>query len=166
VKFTLRYEKMRLDMEAYKKALDAAMMEHVANGAASWLDAVIVEIPVWSGASRATFLKLAREIEFSIAINPKVIDRIATGQAHSIGSLLGDIKTGSYTFQYGTTLPWLIWNEYNNANINPDPTLIDKLIKPGPYNFQDKGNEAFVRMARTARLPSVASFVKSFPARI
>lgn len=166
MKFKLRYEKMRLDMESFKKALDTAMLEQVANGAASWLDAVLVAVPVWSGASHATFLKLAREIEFSLVISPKAIDRTHFGESHSDGTLVGNVQTGTYTFQYGTTLPWLIWNEYNNANINPDPTLLRGLLRPGPYHFQRRGAEAFVQMARTARLPDVAPFVKSFPARI
>ena len=47
-----------------------------------------------------------------------------------------DKTKGVYTFTYSTTLPWLVWNEYHDANVDPDPTKYPppaKLKKPGPY---------------------------------
>ena len=45
------------------------------------------------------------------------------GQLAGDGSMETDKKKGDYTFTYSTTLPWLIWNEYHNANVEPDPTM-------------------------------------------
>ena len=75
------------------------------------------------------------------------IDRTGMGTASGDGQMVTDKKTGEYSFTYSTTLPWLIWNEYHNANVEPDPTLFYRLIKPGPYNFQVIGARAFLRFA-------------------
>jgi hypothetical protein len=136
----------------------------------AWLEAVLAEIPVWSGASRATFVKLATAISYSLPVAPAAvnaahglfttrIDRTGKGSAQSEGELTASKETGEYTFTYSTTLPWLIWNEYHNANVEPDPTLFYRLIKPGPYNFQAIGARAFLRVADKVDLPPVAPYV-------
>ena len=70
-------------------------------------------------------------------------------------------ETGEYSFSYSTTLPWLIWNEYHNANVEPDPTLFGRLTKPGPYNFQAVGARAFMAFADKVDLLPVAPYVKA-----
>jgi len=83
------------------------------------------------------------------------------GVTQSDGKLTADKQTGEYTFTYSTTLPWLIWNEYHNANVEPDPTLFYRLIDPGPYNFQAVGARAFLRSADSVALPSVQPHVRA-----
>ena len=125
---------------------------------------------MWSGASRATFVKIAQQIGYSLpldrrpsmrrtAFSTSRMDRTAMGQAQSDGKLTADKTTGEYTFTYSTTLPWLIWNEYHNANVEPDPSLFYRVIKEGPYNFQAVGARAFLRFADNVDLPSVRPFV-------
>ena len=107
----------------------------IAQALMEWLEAVLAEIPVWSGASRATFVKLAQQIGYNLPVAPAAVqcgprpvhqpDRPhGMGEAQSDGSLTANKETGEYTFTYSTTLPWLIWNEYHNANVEPDPTLV------------------------------------------
>jgi hypothetical protein len=149
-----------LDLSGYKKALAQKMRETVAEAAMVWLDTVLAEIPVWSGASRATFSKLAGEIGFSLDISPTAMDRTGIGEARGDGSVDTDDRTGAYTFTYSTRLPWLVWNEYHNANVTPDPTLFYRVWKEGPYMFQIKGANAFQRFADDVRLPRVAPYIK------
>ena len=152
----------RINVDQYRTILDRHMKEALAEGLMAWLDAVLLEIPNWTGASRATFWRLAGLINVQVdASGP----RVGIGQLAGDGSLATDKAKGIYTFTYSTTLPWLIWNEYHNANVDPDPTKHPppaKLHKPGPYGFQLKGIDAFQRVADNLTLPSVAPCVKSY----
>jgi len=163
MKFVSKYRRPRLNLAGYKKVLDKYMMELLAQGLMAWLEAAIAEVPVWSGASRASFIKVAKTIDFSVPVSGGTapFNRVGMGQAASTGELEADIKSGMYTFSYGTSLPWLIWNEFHNANLNPDPTLFAKLKKPGPYDFQVKGAAAFLHATNLIDLPRVAPFVQS-----
>lgn len=163
MKFTCMYRRPKIDLERFKKDLDKYMREMIALGLAAWLDVVTAEVPVWSGASRATFMKLAGEIGYSVlgSGGPAPFDRTDEGQLQSKGELVADISKGEYTFIYSTTLPWLIWNEYHNANIDPDPTLFYRLKRPGPYEFQRKGAAAFIHETRLVQLPKLAPYVRS-----
>lgn len=161
MKFKYSFQAPRINLIGYKKALDKYMRELLASGLSAWLEIVIAEVPVWSGASRATFLKIANEISYPVPIGGLVRDRTGIGQSMSTGKLIADIASGLYVFTYGTSLPWLIWNEYHNANESPDPTLFAQLKKPGPYQFQIKGVAAFLHATGDADLPSVVPFVKS-----
>jgi hypothetical protein len=121
----------------------------------AWLETtVLAEVPVWSGASRATFLALARNIEYSIPIAPVSPSRIGEGIAAGSGVMETNAGSGRYVFRYGTTLPWLIVNELNDAT-----QWGFHLRKPGPYDFQEKGRAAFQRFAEKVRLPSPFAYL-------
>lgn len=166
MKFTSQFSIPRIDVAAYRNALDGHMKHAIAQALTEWLEAVLAEIPVWSGASRATFVKLAQQIGYGLPVAPAAtatgerIDRTWMGTAQGDGKLTADKETGEYTFTYTTTLPWLIWNEYHNANVEPDPTLFHRLIEPGPYNFQVVGANAFLRFAENVDLPKVKPHVR------
>lgn len=165
MKFTHSFRAPRINVDAYKKALDKHMREALAQGLMEWLDACLLEIPNWTGASRATFWRLGETIGMSVGASGS---RVAIGHAAGSGSLNADSDKGVYTFTYGTTLPWLIWNEYHNANVDPDPTKYPppaKLRKPGPYHFQEKGAKAFQKYAQSVSLPKVGPYVKSYPVK-
>ncbi|MEN6367690.1 MAG: hypothetical protein ABFC88_12840 [Thermoguttaceae bacterium] len=176
MKFTYKFNTPRIDVDRYKDALDKHMREVVAQAVMEWLDAVLMEIPVWSGASRATFIKLGMEIGMNIPVAPATgnwahgmftsrMDRRGEGLSQSTGKVEYDQTKGRYVFVYGTTLPWLIWNEYHNANVERDDTLFYRVLKEGPYNFQAKGEEAFKKFAETVELPHVGPYVKSTPVK-
>jgi hypothetical protein len=166
MKFTASLAAPSLDLQGYRKALHQHMQDVLAQAVVTWLAAVLEEIPVWSGASRATFIPLASRVSYSVPIVPRVIDRKGVGIASSAGPLEMDEEKGRYAFEYRTWLPWLVWNEYHNANVEPDPGLFDRLLQPGPYNFQVKGYEAFQRVSQTVDLPAVASYVKSIRVKV
>lgn len=154
MKFKGTLKSFRIGMSAYQRRLHEHLSHEIAHAAFLWLTAVLQEIPVWSGASHATFLRLSREVGYQIVVQPKVVSRIGYGQRHGDGEVEANPSTGQYIFRYETTLPHLIHNEFNNANITPDPTLFYRLLKPGPYHFQQKGLKAFREYARTVRLPN------------
>ena len=109
MKFTGTLVAPRIDMAKYRNVLDKHLRETIAQAIMGWLEAtVLAEVPVWSGASRATFLALARNIEYNIPIFPVAPSRVDRGMAESSGSLEADAMKGRYVFTYQTTLPWLL----------------------------------------------------------
>jgi hypothetical protein len=170
MKWTGAFSAPRLDLNVYREILHRHMSEVIAQAVLTWLSAVVDQIPVWSGASRATFIPLAAKIEYAIPISPVVGSRVALGMGSSQGDVVMDQGRGLYTFEYGTTLPWLIWNEYHNANENPDATKWPppaKLQRPGPYQFQRLGQDAFRKFAEQVALPlGVSKCVKPVKIKI
>jgi hypothetical protein len=153
MKFKGKLRSFRIS-KAYKKALHERLSEEIARAAFIWLNAVLSRIPVWSGASHATFLRLARAVGYQLTVQPKVISRIPYGQRQGDGEVTADPEKGLYLFSFETSLQHLIYNEFNNANITPDPTLFAQLLSPGPYGFQLVGAVAFREFAKTVRLPN------------
>jgi hypothetical protein len=140
------FEVPRVNLARYRELLQARLIETLKQAAVKYLQATAMnKVPVWSGASRATFSKLAQEAEFelSIAIASGAPDRIAWGDSQGVG-LFETGTPGLVSFTYSTTLPHLIINEYNNANTFARPTggFYFHLIHPGPYHFQEAGQQA------------------------
>jgi hypothetical protein len=157
MRFTGTLVAPRIDMAKYRSVLDKHLRETIAQAIMDWLETtVLAEVPVWSGASRATFLALARSIEYNIPIFPVAPSRVDRGMSESSGSLEADATKGRYVFQYQTTLPWLIINEYFDAT-----QWGFHLKKPGPYDFQKKGQAAFRKFAEAVRLPNPFECLKS-----
>jgi len=152
MKFKGYFVTLQFDMSDYQKRLHETLSNEIAHAAFIWLETVLAEIPTWSGASRATFLRLAREVEYSLTIDPRAVNRIPYGQRHGDGEIVADPKKGLYTFSYSTTLRWLVHNEFNTPET--DPEVFYRLLKPGPYNFQEKGQAAFRKFAADVRLPA------------
>lgn len=167
MKFTVRFQAPTINVKAWTTRMDSVLSKQIERAATVWLNAtVLLAIPVWSGASRATFLKLAREVSFPLTITGiKASARgyISAGKAgprlgfqQSKGELNRGTQQGVYTFTYGTSLFHLVFNEYNDANANPKAgRLFARLHEPGPYNFQEIGKDAFEDYAKDAvELPS------------
>jgi hypothetical protein len=143
-----------LDLERYKKLLHEQLLEDLSRAAFAWLDEALSKVPEWSGASRATFLQLAREVGYSLIINPRVISRVSFGARHGKGKISVDPSKGIYTFKYSTDLAWLVSNEYRHNTKKNDPSVFYRLLRPGPYHFQKSAQAAFEREAKDVRLPN------------
>ena len=165
-KFTARFKQVEINLSSWEKGLSDALTKGIKKAAIVWLNAtVLLVVPIWSGASRATFLKLARAVSFPLTItgiqarssNNPWAKGPSIGFQQSEGKLNTDrLKDGIATFTYETSLFHLVFNEYNNANENPEAgRLFARLKEPGPYNFQKIGQDAFEDYARSAvALPS------------
>jgi hypothetical protein len=128
--------------------LHARLSEAIAQAGCKWLVSVDEVVPVWSGASKATFTELAHQVGYplSIGVSSTAPDRIDLGLETGTATFETNPATGIYSFSYETTLPHLIVNEYCNANtfINPQTQRpYFHLLHPGPYHFQEKGQKAF-----------------------
>lgn len=69
------------------------------------------------------------------------------------GGLITVGEKGQYFFFYESKLPHLTYNEYHNANAEKDPTVFYRLTRPGPYNFQLRGQEVFRFFSENVSLP-------------
>ena len=170
IKVSAVYQVPKINITAYKRVLNDNFSKAIADAARVWLQATTVEIPVWSGASLATFVKLASDAGFSLGGLSPVFNapsRIGLGLSASQGSLEGNNANATFKFTYSTSLRHLIFNEFNNANSSPDSTLFGTLKNPGPYRFQQKGKAAVLPLLRGLRLPNLNDFitVKTFTSR-
>jgi hypothetical protein len=154
MRFTGKLVSFEIDMARYKTKLHEQLLEDLERAAFAWLDMVLSEVPDWSGASRATFLHLARKIGYSIQFESSVISRKAFGANHGKGEITTDKAKGLYTFMYSTDLEWLVSNEYKHNTKKNDPSVFYRLLRPGPYHFQKAGKAAFERESRGVRLPN------------
>jgi hypothetical protein len=152
----------RVSARKYETALRAQMLGAVTEAAVAWLQAVTEIVPMWSGASVATFLRLAREASFTLSVQPagNAPNRASLGESSSEGEI---VAQGTHVFfRYATTLDHLIYNEFNNANVRPDPSLFARLKNPGPYGFREAGEAAAMR-SLAGFVPTVDVFtVKAF----
>ncbi len=152
MKFTGEFALVDFDMADYQRRLHESLSEEISRAAIMWIETVLAEIPIWSGASWATFTRLSREIGNTLAISPTTVSRVSYGQRHGDGALIADKKKSKYSFEYSTDLQWLVHNEYNTPE--SDPNVFGKLKKPGPYHFQRIGLAAFEKYAADVRLPT------------
>jgi hypothetical protein len=165
MKFKGSFKAPKLRVKAYQKVLHDYLAEVIAKAAFEWLGAVLPHVPVWSGASAATFLPLARRVGYQLTIQPLLYarrSRVDLGLSHANADMSVATDGSRATFTYSTTLAHLIWNEYHNANVDPDPTKWpppNELVEPGPYHFQDAGAKKFKQFADDVMLPSPWKFV-------
>lgn len=161
-RITRTLKPLNFDLNAYKRTLEIELKEALARSAFQWLVTATGLIPVWSGASHGTFADLAQAIGFVQSIAPASTapgDQSALGKAVSDGNFVADITSGLFYFSYSTELPHLVYNEYNNANQSPDPTLRHRLLNPGPYNFQIAAREAYEKEIRSFVPPNPFTYL-------
>ena len=166
MKLNGNFQVPKVNLNQFQQALHQELTKALVEGAKVYLEKVVPEnkddhVPVWSGASRATFARLASYVEYVIAWAPvttpagQAPDRIAMGlgQGEAIFDP-GRSAPGVYSFTYETTLPHLIINESYDAT-----QWGFHLRHPGPYHFQEKGRLAFEQSASTVVLPSWGSLL-------
>jgi hypothetical protein len=167
MKFKFRLQQAVIQYDQYLRRMDSILTKHLTRGAQTWLNAtVLLAVPIWSGASRATFLKLARAVNHPLTItgikksSKKGISSGKDGPRLGFQKSKGEVSLGEreglYTFTYETDLFRLVFNEYKNANENKVAgRVFNRLIEPGPYGFQQVGQAAFADYTKHAvELPS------------
>jgi hypothetical protein len=162
--FNVEFYAISIDTVAYRRALLAALQDLNERAGAAWVDAAVNQtpIPTWSGASRATFQKLASELGTTVPIGPirSRKNRIALGHANSTGSGVVTDKGRPYVgFIYATSLRYLAYNEYNIATAGRPPQPYSNNVRFTPYNFQSRAQAAWLAVAKTAKLPNPYRYI-------
>lgn len=142
MKFTGRFTGATLDLGAWKALLRAKLEAALNQGAKAWLGGVTGRVPVWSGMSQASLLKLSELVGGTIVISPKhgVKSRIPLGKI--LGSAVKVITDTDFTITIITKVPHYTYQEYSSGF---SPTA--------PWFSQFAGNEAFRAVAQDVVMP-------------
>lgn len=166
MKFTSKVTLIEFDRQGFLERLNQEMTEATKEAARSWLRTVLVNIPTWSRASRATFNELSEAVGYNLTFGPLVayVDRLSLGLQTGRGGLqIKDNK--SWHFFYETDLHYLAWNEFNTATQGDGSGWFSRHRSgPGPYRFQAAGAADFNSFAANVKLPNPIEFIN--PKRI
>ncbi len=176
MKMTAKLTGFELDLQAYRTTLAASMTDQLKDSIRVWLNAVIKPtIPTWSGASRATFEKIAKLAGLSMTYGPQKSrkDRKPLGKRESTASLKST-KAGVYSFEWGTTLRYFILNETTRQEYVPGARDTGSgviysrsgLTHPGPYNLESKGATVLEAFAQEITVPSLSPYIKTKSVKI
>jgi hypothetical protein len=162
MKFKTEFKSLHLNVLAYRKVMLNTLRNLNERAGQAWIDAAVNQtpIPTWSGASRATFQKLASELGTTVPIGPIRArkDRTSLGRSTSSGS--GVVQNKDYVgFVYETDLRYLAYNEYNSATKGLPPQPFSNNVRFTPYYFQDRAYSAWKKVAATAKLPNPLTYL-------
>ena len=163
--FTTDFYSMQLPLKTLKSVIFNTLRNYNEVAGQVWLTEVVRKTPMleWTGASKATFQRLASEVGYPLARGNlrAPYSRIPWGLASSAGSGVGESKSNMRTwFVYQTNLPHLIYNEYNPPIPGRYPHPRTTRVRHTPYGFQKRGAAAWKRYAKTLRLPNPWSYLK------
>lgn len=164
--FTTKFKWMKLDLAGYRRVMLNHLRSLNEKAGQAWIKAAVDEtpIPTWSGASRATFQKLASELGTVVPLGPirAKKNRVSLGKASSAAS--GVFEKGEEVgFTYETTLQYLGYNEYNAAVAGKPPQPYSNRVRFTPYNFQPRAESAWRAVAETAKLPNPYRYLNTGP---
>lgn len=144
-----------LNVRSFLGNTDAKMQLATEEAARIWLNTAIPAVPVWSGASRATFQQLADAVgvDVPIDVKPNAPNRVALGRLNSRGGIERD-GNGRWRFYYENNLRYLAANETRSVSVGQYGVKWG-LIEPTPYNFQAAARAAVQAYAKTVTLPRI-----------
>jgi hypothetical protein len=102
-----------VDIPRAKKKIGKTMTDFTFDVLREWITESTNVIPVWSGASRASFLKLANQAKVKIEIEPLIVapigSRIPLGYETSVGVIIADARgsRGLYGWDWASTLDYI-----------------------------------------------------------
>ena len=82
----------KIDVKKTVDAFHKDMTKFLFDTLKLWVSETTNPVPVWSGAARASFLKLANQAQVTISINPVAPPRIDLGIEQSKGVVTADVK--------------------------------------------------------------------------
>ena len=106
------------------------------DAAKEWVERSVDQIPVWSGAARATLQGAGALTGVNVPISPKQTapDRIALGRVNSDASI-NRINLAYYQFYWRSRLEYMAANE--TRVVGPgEYGVFSRLIKPTPWMFR------------------------------
>lgn len=158
------FTELYLDVGRYTKTLDKTMNVQMRQAARAWLRAVIVNVPVWTGMSRGSYMPLGAFLRVKIPIvpstSPHAQSAIRQGRTAQAGADASDFKFDKngtkYRFEFDMGVPSYAINEYFNVK----PPI--NLITPGPWHSFRAGEQAwedYVRNEMPKRFPRVEQVI-------
>lgn len=102
-----------VDIPKAKKVIGDTMTAFTFDTLKQWVTEVTDVIPVWSGASRASFLKLANQAQVDVEIDSLIVapigSRVPLGFETSVGVVIADARgsAGLYGWDWASTLDYI-----------------------------------------------------------
>lgn len=96
----------RIEIAKTKSKITRAMNDAVMESLRTWVIATTDHVPVWTGASKASFIKLAREVSVALTIIPRTVSRIEFGIETSIGEIFTN-KGNTYGWLWRSELVYI-----------------------------------------------------------
>lgn len=93
--------------------LDKHMNDQVTRALRAWLIAATSQVPVLTGASKASFLKLAFQAKVALNIRPRSVNRIALGTSTS-GGYIYKRKGIRYGWRWSSRLDYIQYVDRHN----------------------------------------------------
>ena len=155
MKFLSSLKGFVLNAKAFFGSSDAKMRLSTEEAARIWLGVAIPAVPVWSGASRATFQHLADAVGVPVPIDtaPNAPNRVAIGRLNSRGGIERD-GNGKWRFYYENNLRYLAANETRSVSVG-EYGVKWGLLEPTPYNYREAARKAVEAYAKTVTLPRI-----------
>lgn len=101
----------RIDVEKTSKQLHETMVQFTKDTLVEWVIHTTQPIPVWSGAARASFIKLANQVQYNVDVSPivsppSVGDRTILGINESRGEIIIS-PLSTYGWVWQSTLDYI-----------------------------------------------------------
>jgi hypothetical protein len=141
--------------DSYRKKLHEELTHLLIEATRAYIYTTADAIPVWGGASKATFSPLASRAEMALEIFPVApVNTVQLGLDESTAEWTAGPT--EYGVVYHTTLMQINVNEFYNAN-----QWGLHLTNPGPYGFQRRGKAAFDAVVNEFEWPAVTFDTKT-----
>lgn len=151
--FSKKRARINYNRAKHAAEIDKATEEAARQAARLWLENALSRVPTWSGASLATFERLAAEvgIPVNIPVKQNAPNRIALGRLNSGGGVHRN-SLGHWTFSYKTDLRYLLANDTQHVSVG-EHGVIWGLLQDTPYQFGETGRQIVEEFAKTVKLP-------------
>lgn len=116
MKFTGHFTGIKLDRKGYEKRLKEHLIVQLHDLAKVWLSAVTGRVPVWSGMSQGSLLKLSEMVGGRIVISPVASSRIPAGRA--LGTADPTYGPKNFIIKISTAVPHYVLQESENVNVS------------------------------------------------
>lgn len=139
MRFTGQFIGAKLNLQNYKKKLEAYLIEQLHQGVKAWLQIVAGSggrVPLWSGMARASLLELAQLVNGRIILSPlRTKSRIQQGE--SLGTAIQIIKDGKVLIRIETDVEHYNLQEYKRASKGGSPSAPWRSRQAGLLAFQE-----------------------------
>ena len=174
---------LKIQEGVYTQVFVDAMATQLRAAAAAWVKAILLKVPVYTGAAKGTFVPLTRVLSrFGVSnpyvgpVNEAAAHKITTGTvldgvhyslgyhgAQQYGQSFFDLPKATnfatsltFTFAFSNNLPYMLWND-----IYPAPAWLHLPSNP-PWQYLNAGLDAFrnyVAVELPKYIPGIAPYI-------
>ncbi|MFA5758507.1 MAG: hypothetical protein WC942_03930 [Clostridia bacterium] len=118
MKFTGTFIGAKIDIAQYENKLKKHLRSQLRNIAKAWLEGATGRVPIWSGMSQASLLKLAELVNEPLVISPKgnVPSRIPEGRI--LGTAIENLDLKDFNITIITDVPHYNVQEFKNVGVS------------------------------------------------